>query len=244
MKDEDLTRDSFYHGKIHILQPLRGYRFSVDSPLLADFIQTKRSDDLLEMGTGNGIISLLLSIKSFRSITAIEIQNSLVLLAKKNVAMNHLEKKIHIVCADLRTFQASKKFDVVFSNPPYIRKNKGNLSSLEEKSIAKHELKCNIFDIMQRTSEFLKQTGRAYFIFPMKRKEEFNKAADSARLRIHSTRPVCSTGGSESNLFLCALDCTSESPIQLPSLVLFDEKGNHTPEAEAIFSGRNHAESL
>jgi len=173
LKGDDETLDSFYMGRILVLQKKKGYRFSVDAALLADFIQTRANDDILELGTGTGIVSLLLSIKPFKHITAVEIQESLADLAQRNIRINGLDQRITIVREDLRRFQPGKKYDVIFSNPPYLRKGEGYLSSSEEKSIAKHELKCNIFDIMERTGELLKKQGRAFFIFQTKRKEEF-----------------------------------------------------------------------
>ena len=96
LKSDEETLDTFYHGRILILQKKKGYRFSVDSPLLADFIQTRETDELLELGAGSGIISLLLSIKPFKHITGVEIQETLADLALRNVALNKLEKKIYI----------------------------------------------------------------------------------------------------------------------------------------------------
>ena len=108
MKEEDETLDSFYLGRILVLQKKRRYRFSVDAPLLADFIKTKASEELLELGTGNGIVSLLLSIKPFQHITAVEIQESLADLARRNVFLNNLEGKITIIQEDLRNFRSEK----------------------------------------------------------------------------------------------------------------------------------------
>jgi tRNA1(Val) A37 N6-methylase TrmN6 len=70
LKGDDETLDSFYMGRILVLQKKKGYRFSVDAPILADFIQTRVDDEILELGTGTGIVSLLLSIKPFKHITA------------------------------------------------------------------------------------------------------------------------------------------------------------------------------
>ena len=115
LKGENETLDSFYRGRILVLQKKEGYRFSVDAPLLADFIQTKRSDEILELGAGNGIISLLLSIKPFRHITAVEIQEALADIARRNVKLNNLERKISIIRDDLRQYYPGKKFDVIFN---------------------------------------------------------------------------------------------------------------------------------
>jgi len=124
LKGEDETLDTFYLGRILVLQKKRGYRFSIDAPLLADFIQTKPSDEALELGAGSGIISLLLSIKPFKHITAVEIQDSLADLARRNVKINKLEKKISVIQEDLLQYQPGQKYDVIFSNPPYIRKGR------------------------------------------------------------------------------------------------------------------------
>jgi len=238
LKGEDETLDSFYLGRILVLQKKKGYRFSVDAPLLADFIQTRDSDEVLELGTGNGIISLLLSTKPFKHITAVEIQESLANIAKRNVQLNKLERKISVVQEDLRYYLPEKKFDVVFSNPPYIKKGRGYLSSSKERSIAKHELKCDIFDILKKTAELLKKNGRSYFIFLANRKEDFLQAVERNKLKLKSIRFVCPRQDSPPNLFLAECDFFSERDISLLPFFLYEKSGNYTSEAEKIFRGR------
>jgi tRNA1(Val) A37 N6-methylase TrmN6 len=243
LKGEDETLDSFYRGSILVLQKKEGYRFSVDAPLLADFIQTKRSDEVLELGTGNGIISLLLSIKPFKHITALEIQESLADIARRNVKLNNLDRKISIIREDLRQFHPGKKFDVIFSNPPYIKKGEGRLSSSLEKSIAKHELKCDIFGILEKTTELLKNKGGAYFIYVAKRKDDLFQAIKRNRLKVKSLRFVHPRQESPPNLLLAECDLSSEKEVLLPPFILYDEGGNYTPEAEEIFRGRISTEA-
>ena len=238
LKGEDETLDSFYIGRILVLQKKKGYRFSVDAPLLADFIQTRPEDEILELGTGNGIISLLLSIKPFKHITAVEIQESLADLARRNVRINSLDKKITVIHMDLRKFQPGKKFDLIFSNPPYIRKGAGHLSSSEERSVAKHELKCDIFDIMERTGKLLTKKGKAYFIFQAKRKKELLQAAERNGLKMESIRFVYSRKESPSNQILTSWSFSSAQETILPPFILYDEEGNDSSEAKEIFRGR------
>lgn len=244
MKAEDETLDAFYHGRIQVLQKCRGYRFALDAPLLADFIQTTEDDELLELGTGNGIISLLLSIKPFRHITAVEVQASLADLARRNVKLNHLEKRMTVIEQDLLQFRPEKKYDVVFSNPPYHKRSEGHLSPSKEKSIAKHELKCTIFDIMQKTSVLLKKRGRAYFIFPARRKDDFAEAVKMSGLKMKSERLVNAHSKDRPNLFLVECDFLSQSLKQQHDLVLYDEEGKYSQEAQEIFSGRLYASSI
>src|SRR5512137_544956 len=102
------TLDTFFHGRVRILQPKKGYRFSVDAPLLADFIRPRPEDAALELGTGSGVISLLLSLKPLRKITALEIQPGLAGLARRNVELNGLGGRIEVVEADLRTYKPGR----------------------------------------------------------------------------------------------------------------------------------------
>jgi len=199
-KGKDETRDTFYHGRILVCQKKTGYRFAVDAPLLADFIQTTNTDRCLELGTGCGIISLLLSIKPF----------------------------LHI------------------SNPPYTKAQAGRLSATPEKSIAKHELKCDILGVMQKTAALLKKKGRAYFVFTAKRKAEFFRAVEEAGLIVTTIRTVYPREGTQPNFLLarCVFPPSHTEFRNLPPLFLFDDAGDYTPETKEIFAGRTHAPSF
>lgn len=238
------TLDTFYHGRVRVLQKKKGYRFSVDAPLLADFIRIRAGDEALDLGTGSGIISLLLSVKPFRRIVALEIQEGLADLARRNVELNGLAERIKVVCADLRTFAPGRRFDLIFSNPPYIRKATGFLSRSEEKSAAKHELHGGIEDVLEKTTEWLEPDGRACFIYPEKRRVDFARAADRRRFRILRFRQVLPRASAPANLFLAELGLAAgvgpaaAEPEVMPPLVLFAPDGKYTEEAEAIFSGR------
>lgn len=234
----DETLDTFYRGRILVLQKKKGYRFAVDAPLLADFIRTRPTDEVLELGTGNGIIPLLLSLKPSRHITAVEIQETLADLARRNVRLNKLEDKISISRRDFREYKPRKKFDVIFSNPPYIKKKTGFLSASPEKSVAKHEIKCDILDVMRKTGELLKAEGRAYFIYPVKRQEELAKAAATSRLNVRVLRFVRARSGDPANVFLAEYGFGAGSPRTLRPLILYDERGAYMPEVRKIFEGR------
>jgi tRNA1Val (adenine37-N6)-methyltransferase len=243
MKTETLRRDgetldTFYHGRIRLLQKRKGYRFSVDAPLLADFVRTGESDEILDLGAGNGVISLLLSIKPFRRATAIEVQADLADMALRNVALNGLEERIEVVRQDLREWNPGRAFDLIVANPPYVRKAGGFLCRLDEKSVAKHEVLCTLDDILGRTAEWLRPDGRACFIYPERRRADFARAADVRGFRISRFRQVLPRASAPAQLFLMEVGFTAGEPEIMPPLVLFDEAGNDSAEAEAIFSGR------
>jgi tRNA1Val (adenine37-N6)-methyltransferase len=234
---EDETLDTFYHGRILLLQKKRGYRFSLDAPLLADFISTRPTDRLLELGTGNGIIALLLSRKPFRRIVCLEIQRSLADLARRNIVINHLESKMTVLEQDLRTYRSAEKYDVVFSNPPYIKNKSGQLSPSGEKSIAKHEIKCDIFDIMHVAGQALETNGRACVIYPAKRKADFDRALEETKLKLKALRYVHPRSGEAARWFLAECRFAVSSPEVRPPLCVYDEKGEYTPEMKSIFAG-------
>ena len=232
------TRDAFYKGRIAVRQKKNGYRFALDAPLLADFIRVKKGERLLELGTGSGIIALLLGRRPFARLTALEIQPSLTALARRNIRLNGLSGRVSIVRADLRRYRPGRRFDVVFSNPPYIRKGTGFLSSTPEKSIAKHEIKCDILDVMQTAARCLKPGGRAYFVYPARRADDFAAAAAANGLFVRRRRFVLPRPGEPAGLFLA--ECRHErGPLRTAApLVLRDAEDRETPEAKRVFEGR------
>jgi tRNA1Val (adenine37-N6)-methyltransferase len=232
------TLDTFYRGRIRVLQKRRGYRFSVDAPLLADFVRTRKTDDILDIGTGSGIVSLLLSLKPFRWATALEIQKGLAELAKRNIALNGLGKRIEVLRTDFRDYHPGRKFDLIVSNPPYIRKATGFLSRVTEKSVAKHEIHGEIEDLMRKTSEWLARRGRACFIFPERRRQDFVRAAEANKLSVRRIRFVHPRVGEPANLFLAELSFAKGKTKVMAPLILFEPDRTYTAEAEAIFSGR------
>jgi len=238
---EDETLDSFYRGRVLVLQSRKGYRFALDAPLLADFVRPRRGEEMLDLGAGNGIISLLLSVRPFARATLIEIQESLASLARRNVILNGLGKKMTVVRGDLRRYRRSRKFDVIYSNPPYIARRTGFLSASEEKSVAKHEVKCDILEVMRATARLLKKHGRAYVVYPARRRDDLEKAAEASGLHVRRLRFVHPRKRGEACLFLAELGFAPAKTHILPPLVLRDPRGKDTAETRRIFEGKGRA---
>ncbi|MCC7295125.1 MAG: methyltransferase [Acidobacteria bacterium] len=235
------TLDDFYRGRVRLIQPRKGYRFATDAPLLAAFAGLRPGDDVCELGTGNGVIAVLLGFKPFARLTAVEIQPRLADMARRNVAGNGLAERVEVVEADLRTFRPGKRFDVLVSNPPYHGKETGVPCPDREKAIAKHEITCDIMELMRAVSELLKGDGRAFFIYPAAREKEFRAAARSRGLRPAAIRRIHPRAGEEPNLFLSELRfaaaCSGEETV-LPPLVLHPGRGGEFgPEAAAMLEG-------
>lgn len=234
----DESLDSFYQGRVLVLQRKNGFRFSVEAPLLADFINTRETDELIEIGTGCGIVPLLLSIKPFKHIVALEVQPGLAALAKRNLLLNNLEGRITIVQKDFREYSPFCQFDVIFSNPPYLRKNSGYLSPSEEKNIAKHELLCSIEELLAWTKRCLKETGSAFFIFPENRRQEFEQVLEKQGMKMKTIRLVHPRENEAPSFFLTECAFKAENPQTLAPLILLSQDGSYTQEAKQIFAGR------
>jgi len=169
----DETLDSFFNGKLQIIQKKKGYRFSMDTVLLSQFIQIRKNERVIDLGTGCGILPLVLSqTTKAHSFVGIEIQKGLADCAKKNVVLNHLEDRISILKEDFRKLREvfpPGSFDVVLSNPPYRKYRTGRINPSMEKAIARHEIKGTLEDLISIASYLLPPKGRCYLIFPAQR---------------------------------------------------------------------------
>lgn len=235
------TLDDFYRGRVCLIQPEKGYRFATDAPLLAAFVEIRPGDEVCELGTGNGIVAVLLGFRPFRRLTAVEIQPRLADMARRNIAGNGLSGRIEVVEADLRTWRPGRRFDAVISNPPYHDKKAGFPCPDPEKAIAKHEVTCDIMELMQAVSALLKTGGRAFFVYPAAREADFRRAAGENGLTSVRIRRICPREGEKPNHFLAELRFAASfrgAETVLPPLVLHPPTGGEfLPEAAAMLEG-------
>lgn len=151
-----------------IIQDPSKFCFGMDAVLLSDFAKVKKNEKALDLGTGNGIIPILLEAKNNgEHYTGLEIQPESADLARRSVAYNHLEEKISIEIGDI--CEASKIFgvdsmDVVTTNPPYMIGQHGVKNDADAKTIARHEVLCTLDDIIRESARLLKPSGRFYMV--------------------------------------------------------------------------------
>ncbi len=155
--------------RLKIIQASDSYRFSVDSILLLNFIRIKNYEKIIDLGTGSGIIPLLLFGKrKGLSIYGVEIQRDLADMARRSVDLNKLQNGINIIQEDFRNLKnifKNQQFDVAVSNPPYISLGHGKINPLSSRAIARHEIKGDIEDIISVSNYLLKNKGRIYLIY-------------------------------------------------------------------------------
>ncbi|NIA08335.1 MAG: methyltransferase [Nitrospiraceae bacterium] len=173
IKEAKLTEDCLRDYGIRVLQPQRGYRFSVDSLLLADFVRSRRGDYFLDIGTGCGIIALILAKKDHSvKIAAIEIQRELAEIARENVHLNHLDGEIEIYGEDLNRIPEiffAGSFDHVVANPPYRSPVSGRLCKNSQENLARHEILTDLGQILSVARHALHPGGRVSLIYPADR---------------------------------------------------------------------------
>ena len=157
---------------LKIIQNKDYYTFTSDSVILANFIKMKKGDKGADIGTGCGIIPVLLSAKTeFEKISAFEIQPKMARIAEKNIILNSLEEKIDIVSDDARNFKhhyKSESFDVVFSNPPYMHSNVA-INENPIRSIARHDKLLPMDDLCKTAFDMLKFGGKFYLVYTSNR---------------------------------------------------------------------------
>ncbi len=175
--------DDLHRNGYQIIQDPGRFCFGMDAVLLSGFAHVKKSEKVLDLGTGTGIIPILLEAKTAGDcFTGLEIQPESADMATRSVKYNHLEGKISIVTGDIKDasniFGASS-FDVITTNPPYMIGEHGLKNDADAKTIARHEVLCTLDDILKESARILKQNGRFYMVHrPFRLAEIFSKMVE------------------------------------------------------------------
>ena len=235
------TLETFFEGKLKIIQPQKGYRFSIDAVLLAGLTRFRPQDRVVDLGTGCGIIPLLLAFrKSVAHVTGIEIQESLANIAKRNVLLNEFDHRITILRADLKKVEFGMldgPVDMVMSNPPYGGVRSGRLNRASEKAIARHELFGNLADVVQAATRLLPPRGRLALIYPARRLPSLLKEVSLGGFAPKQLTLIHSTLHSEAKLI--HLESTKEGrgeylQVTKPFIMLRSD-GTYTEEMKTMY---------
>ena len=226
----DETFDTFLDGKLKIIQRKRGYRFSFDAVLLCRFVKVRRNEKVVDLGTGCGILPLLLSQTTKAvSFVGVEIQRDLSDLASRNVHLNHLQSRITILHQDFRSLKRRfppGAFDVVLSNPPYRKWLTGRINPSAEKAIARHEIEGTLHDLLATAAYLLPPKGRCYLIYPAARAVDLLVTLRGNKLEPKRAQWVHSREGEEAKWILVEAVKTSGVELRtLPPLILREGPG-------------------
>ena len=186
LKDDEIIEK--LDEKFKIIQKVGGYKYGEDTILLFKLFQAslnKKNIKLLDIGTGNGILPILLSDNEFLSeLVGIDIQKENIDRANKALQLNKIEKNILFECMDIREYRKSNYFDVIISNPPYMDDNGKKINENEHKAISRHEIKLSLNELISNAKRLLKPIGLLYFIHRTHRLVEIIKALDENNFSI------------------------------------------------------------
>lgn len=233
--------DDLQYEGLKVIQNKNSFCFGVDSVLLSDFAkEIKRNSVVVDIGTGTGIIGLLLCKKTnLRKIYGVEIQKDVADMAKRSVRLNQLEDKFEIINCDICQifdFLEPNLVDCVVTNPPYKKANTGIKNEDETQTIARHEVKCTLEDVVQQASKLLKDKGEFYMVHRAERLVDIMCLLRKYRLEPKKVRFVHSKPKEKPNLILVKAIKFANAFLKISEpLVIYDENGNETKEIRQIY---------
>ncbi len=182
-----VKNDLFDYKNRYIYQDKDGFKFSLDSILLAEYPHVKDNLKILDMCSGNAAIPLIISAKTKSNIVAFEIQEEIAALAKKSVELNKLENQIEVINDDVNNIAKyfnKEYFDIIVCNPPYFKNNSSIHNKEEIKAIARHEIKINLEQIFKISFDYLKNNGILYMSHRADRLDEIINIATKYNLNV------------------------------------------------------------
>lgn len=234
IKDDETIDDLILHN-LRIIQKKQGFRFTLDAVLLSHFAPVKPQDRVVDLGTGTGVIPLLLSTRQPLSrFIGVEIQEELAEMAQRSVRYNQLEDVISIVQGDLKDIHKTLgggRFNLVTANPPYWLPQQGKLSPAESKAVARHELQCSLEDVVSCAAKLLNYQGRLALIYPVERMIGLFLLLRSYKLEPRKIRFIHSYREKPAHLLL--VEARKSAPAELlvlPPLIIYEKPGQYGEE--------------
>ncbi len=237
----DTTSDSFFNGRLRVSQGRTGYRFSIDAVLLAHFVDPGANQHVMDLGTGCGIIPLILAFRHPTiHCTGVEIQGELANLAADNVSENHLSQRIRIVNADVKTLPGpgdGPAADLVVCNPPYRRKHSGRVNPNHQKALARHEIRGALSDFVTCARRLLPVSGQFAAIYPAERLVDLLGQMRSADIEPKCIQPVHSfADATAKRVLVSGTRGGRPGAVVQPPLVIYREAGQYTAAVAAMFA--------
>lgn len=232
--------DELHRNGYQIIQNKDGFCFGMDAVLLSGYAVVKKGEAVLDMGTGTGIIPILLEAKTEgRHFTGLEIQPQSADMARRSVALNHLEEKIDIVEGDIKTASSlfgKAVFDVITTNPPYMNENHGLMNPQLPKAIARHEILCSLEDIVREASFMLRPGGRFYMVHRPRRLIEIIGVPSAYQLEVKRLKPVYPMADKEANMVLLEAVRGGNPLLKLEKpIIVYKEPGVYSDEIYDIY---------
>lgn len=239
---EDERIDDLEYKNLKIIQNKKGFCFGIDSVLLSDYAKNIRNDStVIDIGTGTGIIALLLAKKTkLKKIYGIEIQEEVANMAKRSVDLNGLSDKIEIINEDINNIFGileKNKYDAIVTNPPYKKAETGIKSIDRKQLISRHEVKCTLEDIIEKSSKLLKDKGEFYMVHRAERLVDIMCLLRKYKIEPKNIRFVHSKTKEKPILILLRSVKNANKFLKIDNpLVIYKEDGEYTDEILEIYN--------
>ena len=233
--------DDLQYKGLKLIQNKDGFCFGVDSVLLSDYAkQIKKNTIVVDIGTGTGIVGLLLCKKTeLKKVYGIEIQKDVAEMAKRSIKLNNLEEKFEIINCNINNifeFLQLNSVDCIVTNPPYKKVNTGIKNLDEKQMISRHEVKCTLEDIIEKSSKLLKDRGEFYMVHRAERIADIMCELRKYRLEPKSLRFVHPKQGEKPNLVLVKAVKFANPFLKIDKpLVIYSENGEYSEEINKIY---------
>lgn len=232
--------DDLHRNGYRIIQNEKAFCFGMDAVLLSGYAAVREGERAIDLGTGTGIIPILLEVKTGgEHFTGLEIQAEMADMARRSVALNHLEEKIDIVCGDIKEASqifGAASFDVVTTNPPYMNDAHGLQNPDPVKAIARHEVLCTLEDVVREGAKLLVPGGRFYMVHRPHRLVEIINIMTSFKLEPKRIKFVHPFVDKEANMVLIEGIKGGKSMIKVEKpIIVYKEQGVYTDEIYDIY---------
>ena len=240
LKENERIDDLEYKG-LKIIQNRNGFCFGIDSVLLSDFAKNmKKNSVVMDIGTGTGIIGLLLCKKTnLKKIYGIEIQKKVDEMTERNIKINEWKNKFKVLNININESEryfVNNQIDVIVTNPPYKKNNTGLKNISESKLISRHEVKCTLEDIIEKSYIILKDLGVFYMVHRAERLVDIMFLMRKYKLEPKEIRFVHSKQNEKPNLVLIKAIKNAKEFLKIDKpLIIYNDDGTYTDEILKIY---------
>lgn len=234
--------DDLEFKNLKIIQNKDGFCFGIDSVLLSDFAKNIKKDSMvLDLGTGTGIIPILLCGKTkLKKVTGIELQEEVAKMAKKSIKLNNLEDKFNVInenILNLNKIYENQTFNVIVSNPPYKKKDTGITNENEKKIISRHEISASLEDFIKISKDLLKDKGEFYMVHRPERLVDIFELMRKYKIEPKILKMVYSYKNKEPKLILIKGVKNAKPFLKVESnLYIYEDTGKYTKEILKIYN--------
>lgn len=237
---DDETLDDLQLKDLFVIQKKNAFRFGVDAVLLANFARVKNGARVVDLCSGTGIVPFILAGKTGAAkITGLEIQENMVEMAERSVLYNELQNRINFVHGDLKNIELLKKFDkadVVTVNPPYKLCNSGIINLDDCNAIARHEICCNLEDVIRASKTVLKDNGRLYMIHRPERMADVMCLMRKYKIEPKIIKMIQPNSRKAPNMMLVEGQNNGGAFLKLEApLYIYDDNGEYSKELNEIY---------